>query len=103
MATKGAQTKAQKEVLPEERAGRGRVPSYTLLVLSAALTIIPLLYMISLALQSDTEIFKGEPVLWPEQPQLHNFVRLFQIAPFARFLLNSVVLALPGVQVWGCY
>ncbi|MGH3344513.1 MAG: carbohydrate ABC transporter permease [Carbonactinosporaceae bacterium] len=72
---------------------RLEAPAYLLLGLAAALTVLPLVYMVSLALQSDAEILQGEPVLWPEQLQFGNFVRLFEEAPFARFFLNSFVMA----------
>lgn len=80
--------------LPRERLFPGdRVVAYVLLLVVAAITVVPLLYMVSLALQSDRDIFSGEAVIWPADPQWHNFVRLFQAAPIARFLLNSFIMA----------
>lgn len=70
-----------------------RAVSYVVLVLLGLLTVVPLLYMISLALQSDGEVFAGAAVLWPADPQWHNFARLFEAAPFARFFLNSLIMA----------
>ncbi|MGH3327856.1 MAG: carbohydrate ABC transporter permease [Streptomycetales bacterium] len=74
-------------------APRVRLPAYTLLTVAAALTVLPLIYMVSLSLQSDAEILEGEPVLWPEALQFGNFARLFEEAPFARFFLNSFIMA----------
>ena len=70
-----------------------RAASYLLLVLLGLVTVLPLLYMLALSLQSDAEVFAGEPVLWPAEPQWDNFVRLFEAAPFGRFFLNSLVMA----------
>src|SRR5579859_1773525 len=70
-----------------------RIATYTLLTILAALTVLPLLYMVSLALQSDADIYAGVPVLIPTHPQWHNFVEIWQAAPFARFFLNSVIVA----------
>lgn len=70
-----------------------RVAAYIVLVLCAAITVIPLVYMVSLSLQSDSDIFSGVPVLWPDQPHWDNFVRLFTQAPVGRFLLNSFIVA----------
>lgn len=70
-----------------------RLVSYVLVVVCCALTVLPLLYMISLSLQSNADIFSGEPVLWPSDPHPENFVTLFERAPFARFFLNSIVMA----------
>lgn len=66
---------------------------YIVLVLLSAVAILPLLYMLSLALQSDKEIFAGIPVLIPANPQWQNFLAIWQKAPFARFFLNSVIVA----------
>lgn len=70
-----------------------RVASYTLLVIASALTVIPLIYMISLSLQSDADIFSGDPVLWPDALQFDNYTTAFDQAPMARFMLNSFVMA----------
>ncbi|HYH33089.1 MAG TPA: carbohydrate ABC transporter permease [Pseudonocardia sp.] len=70
-----------------------RAVSYVVLVLLGMVTVLPLLYMVALSLQSDAEVFAGNPVLWPEDPQWGNFVRLFETAPFGRFFLNSLIMA----------
>jgi multiple sugar transport system permease protein len=68
-----------------------RAMAYLIALGACALTVIPLLYMVSLALQSDAEIFSGTPVLWPESLRFDNFARMFEAAPFARFLMNSLI------------
>jgi multiple sugar transport system permease protein len=70
-----------------------RVVSYLVIGIMSALTVLPLLYVFSLALQSDAETFAGEPVLIPETPRFDNFVELFERAPFDRFFLNSLIMA----------
>lgn len=70
-----------------------RAVGYVFVLACCAVTVIPLLYMISLSLQSDADIFSGNPVLWPKVLHPDNFVTLFQRAPFARFFLNSVIMA----------
>lgn len=70
-----------------------RVAAYIVLVALALVTVLPLLYMIVLALQSDGEVQSGDPVLWPAHLQWGNFTRLFEAAPFGRFFLNSFVMA----------
>lgn len=62
-------------------------------LICCALTILPLLYMVSLSLQSEAEALAGEPVLWPETLRFDNFVTIFEEAPIARFVLNSVIMA----------
>ncbi|MET9316800.1 carbohydrate ABC transporter permease [Kribbella sp. NPDC003505] len=70
-----------------------RVAAYVVLVALGLVTVLPLLYMIVLALQSDGEVQSGDPVLWPDQLQWQNFTRLFEAAPFGRFFVNSFVMA----------
>ena len=71
----------------------GTAVTYLLLLLAAALCVFPFLYMLSLSLQSDADIFSGLPILVPETPQFTNYVDIWQKAPFARFVLNSVIVA----------
>ncbi|HEY4384257.1 MAG TPA: carbohydrate ABC transporter permease, partial [Ktedonobacteraceae bacterium] len=66
---------------------------YLVLSLFALLAIIPFLYLISLSLQSQSEIFSGLPVIFPSVPQFQNYVTIWAMAPFARFFLNSVIVA----------
>jgi multiple sugar transport system permease protein len=70
-----------------------RIAAYVVLVALGLVTVLPLLYMIVLALQSDAEAQSGDPVLWPADLQWGNFTRLFEAAPFGRFFLNSFVMA----------
>jgi multiple sugar transport system permease protein len=67
--------------------------SYLVLILLALLALLPFLYMISLSLQTEADTFSGNPVLFPSQPQFSNYVDIWQKAPFARFFLNSAIVA----------
>lgn len=70
-----------------------KVLSYVIAILFALACVLPLLYMISLALQSDAEIQGGHAVLFPASPQWGNLGRVFEAAPFGLFLVNSLVVA----------
>lgn len=61
--------------------------------LAVLLAIAPFLYMVSLSLQSDADLFSGEVVIVPDQPQWMNYVTIWDEAPFARFILNSFIVA----------
>jgi multiple sugar transport system permease protein len=67
--------------------------AYVILVVFVAITILPFLYMGSLALQTEAETFAGVPVIIPAAPQWKNFVDIWHLAPFGRFLFNSFVVA----------
>lgn len=70
-----------------------RIMSLALAWISALIAIAPLLYMISLAFQTDAEVTGGRAVLWPAHWQWRNISRLFEAAPFGRFFLNSILVA----------
>jgi multiple sugar transport system permease protein len=66
---------------------------YGVLGLAVLLAMFPFLYMISLSLQSDADLFSGVPVLIPTSLQFTNYLDIWQKAPFARFILNSFIIA----------
>ena len=68
--------------------------TYSLLVAIAMVMLFPLLWLISTSLKSPTEnIFQFPPQLWPSQPTVQNFVRVWQTNPFGRYLFNSTLVA----------
>lgn len=67
--------------------------SYILIFLVCAITVLPFLYMISLSLQSEAEIFSGVPVIIPADPQWSNYIDIWEKGPFARFIFNSLFVA----------
>ena len=75
------------------RSPLASVAVYGVLGLAALLAMFPFLYMISLSLQSDADLFSGVPVLIPTSLQFTNYVDIWQKAPFARFVLNSFIIA----------
>lgn len=70
-----------------------KILSYVVLIALALLALMPFLYMVCLSLQTEAQTFSGDPVIIPNQPQFSNYVDIWQKAPFARFLLNSFIVA----------
>lgn len=68
-----------------------RIGSYVVLGIFGAITVVPLIYMGMLSLQTEAETLSADPVLWPEEPQFGNYLELFERAPFANFILNSII------------
>ena len=64
------------------------------LVVGAALTLVPLLWMISASLMPAGQANSEPPVLLPSPPTLANYVTLFTRMNVARNFRNSLVLAL---------
>lgn len=63
-----------------------------LLVVIAAVTIgFPFFYMVSTSLKTVSEVYSIPMVMLPAQPQWGNFVEVWNLLPFGRFTLNSVI------------
>lgn len=76
---------------------RGKLLSSILLQIAltilAILVLIPLFWMISIALKSDQEILQYPPTLLPKLPRFDNFVKAFQKAPFGKYTYNTLFIA----------
>ncbi|MGI5267788.1 carbohydrate ABC transporter permease [Nonomuraea sp. CA-218870] len=66
---------------------------YLMLTLASLVMVLPLLYMLSLSLQTEAETLAAEAVIVPESPQWGNYAELFARAPFGDFIVNSLVVA----------
>jgi multiple sugar transport system permease protein len=55
--------------------------------------VMPFLWMLSTALKTPAELLVWPPQLIPNDPTIDNFRTVFTTAPFGRWLLNSLVLA----------
>ncbi|WP_421724976.1 carbohydrate ABC transporter permease [Bauldia sp.] len=71
----------------------GKTIIYPVLAIAVLLAVFPFFYMVSLSLQSDADIFGGVPIIFPEVLQVSNYVDIWERAPFARFILNSFIIA----------
>ena len=70
-----------------------RTLSHLLLLSGVTIMIIPFLYMVGTSFKPPTEVISWPPTLWPKQPTLENYASLRTAAPFARFFLNSIIVA----------
>ena len=69
--------------------------TYGLLVILSAIFMVPLVFVISIALASDTSVSSGQLTIFPRDWQFSNFVKIFQTSlPVGSFLLNSVIISL---------
>ena len=67
--------------------------TYLILGILALLAVMPFIYMVFLSLQTEADTFAGDPVIIPTNPQFGNYLDIWQKAPFARFFLNSAIVA----------
>jgi putative chitobiose transport system permease protein len=74
--------------------------TYSIMSAIALLMLFPLLWLLSTSLKSPTEnIFQFPPQLWPQQPTLDNFIKVWQTNPFGRYLFNSTLIATLTVSI----
>ncbi|MCT0957221.1 carbohydrate ABC transporter permease [Weissella cibaria] len=67
---------------------------YILLVLGALTMLLPFFWMVSTAFKTGFEVLQTPPTWLPKHFQWGNWVRAWQAAPFATYLINSVVVSL---------
>lgn len=97
---------AQQPVGSIKRTNRlERLFGLTVLILLSMLFMLPLLITIGDSLKSFIEIYHVPRIWIPRRPQFSNFVQIFQILPFHRFFVNTVIiagLALAGEVTTAC-
>ena len=57
----------------------------------AIMTVIPLLYMISIGFKTPTDVF--QPNLIPKAPTWNNYIYVLTAVPFVRYLINTFVVS----------
>src|SRR5260221_8278723 len=67
---------------------------HAVLMLGAVFMVLPMVWMLAPAFKPAVEIAIWPPQLLPQAPTFDNFIGIFEVAPFARFFLNSVGLSL---------
>ena len=73
--------------------------SHILLIIVALLFLGPLLYAVSTSLKPADEVFTPTPHLFGSEIRWQNYVDAFTFAPFGRYFLNSLFVALAGTLV----
>ena len=69
----------------------GQALTYLALIAGAAITLFPFLWMIATAFKPSHDIYSL--ALIPAEPTLENFRKIFAETPFARWYLNSIIVA----------
>jgi multiple sugar transport system permease protein len=73
--------------------------SHTLLIIVAVLFMAPLVYAVATSLKPSDEVFTATPHLFGSQLRWQNYSDAFKFAPFGRYLLNSLFVAVVGTLV----
>lgn len=64
--------------------------AHAVLMAGAALMILPMLWMLATSFKPPAEISIWPPEILPKAPTFENYRGVFDVAPFGRFLLNSL-------------
>lgn len=79
---------------PGSKLIKNSLITYLILSVIAVGMLFPLFWLLSTSLKSPTEnLFQFPPQLFPHQPTLENFVKVWETNPFGRYLLNSTFVA----------
>lgn len=66
---------------------------HLVLIILGITMVVPFLWMVSTSLKGFHEIFRYPPTWIPEKPQWSNYLQVWKLAPFGRFYVNSVFVA----------
>ncbi len=70
-----------------------RAVTYTIALAAAIVLTGPLIWMVSASIMTKSEIVASPPSLFPAQPQWSNYSEVFEQVPFARYIVNSLIVA----------
>ncbi|MGW1343644.1 carbohydrate ABC transporter permease [Kribbella sp. NPDC002412] len=73
--------------------------SHVLLLIVAILFLVPLVYAVSTSLKPADEVFTPTPELFGSEIRWQNYADAFTFAPFGRYFLNSLFVAIIGTLV----
>lgn len=75
----------------------GTIVSYIIILFLAAISLIPILWMISTAFKARNMVFAWPPQWIPNPITLENFQRVLTTVPFAQYFKNSMLITLAVV------
>ncbi len=77
----------------------GQAILYVVAILASILFMLPFAWTIFSSLKSPSELYMFPPRWFPATPRFYNYAEVFEVAPFARWLWNSVLVA--GLATFG--
>ncbi len=70
----------------------GQFALYAFAILTAIAFSVPFFWTVSSSLKTAAEIRQVPPTFWPEEVRWLNYSDVFRLAPFARFIWNTVII-----------
>lgn len=75
----------------------GRIATHVVLIVACLIIGLPFFWMVVTSVKSPAEVAIFPPIWWPKTFRWDNFVTAWNLAPFGRFYLNSLITASSGV------
>ena len=69
------------------------IVKHLVLITGALIMVLPFVWMLSTSLKPPYEVLSWPPQLIPQTFTMENYVKVFETAPFARFFMNSILMA----------
>ncbi|TME30091.1 MAG: carbohydrate ABC transporter permease [Chloroflexi bacterium] len=76
-----------------------RLLLFLLLLVLAVVAVFPFYWMVIGSLMAPADLFATVPKLWPPDPDLSTYRRIFEIVPLARYFANSLVVSVTTTVV----
>ena len=70
---------------------RNKVILYILLTIGAVLFLMPIWTVLVISFTSEGKVYTSGSALWPRQPTLENYQRIFEAYPFVDWFRNSAI------------
>jgi multiple sugar transport system permease protein len=67
---------------------------FLFLLVLAVLAVFPFYWMVIGSVMSPVELFSSVPRLWPPDPDLSTYRRIFDLVPLGRYFLNSLAVSI---------
>ncbi|QDP41911.1 carbohydrate ABC transporter permease [Radiobacillus deserti] len=78
--------------MPKAALSKGFI--YVILILGSILMLLPFIWMLSTSLKSSGEVMMMPPVWIPSDIKWENYATAWEMAPFARYTVNSIVVTI---------
>ena len=91
-ATVVSPIQTQQSLVSRRRKRIISILAYTFLTVAGVIFTFPLYWLASSSLKTWMELRSYRPQLIPADPQWYNYVEVFTMHPFARWLLNSFLI-----------
>ena len=76
-----------------------RLLLFLFLLVLAVVAVFPFYWMVIGSLMAPADLFATVPKLWPPDPDLSTYRRIFEIVPLARYFANSLVVSVTTTVV----